>query len=44
MIYTLATVYYRLELDRGYHLFAFLFFFPPLSVGLPRSPPLTFSA
>lgn len=43
MIYTLATVYYRLELVRGYHLFAFPFFFP-LSVGLPRSPPLTFSA
>lgn len=43
MIYTLATVYYRLELVRGYHLFAFLLFFP-LSVGLPRSPPLAFSA
>lgn len=29
MIYTPATVYYRLELVRGYHLFAFLFSFPP---------------
>lgn len=30
-------IYYRLELVRGYHLFAFLFFFPPLSVGLSAS-------